>query len=207
MPEESYSFVLDSLEAMANHQPDFEREISSLTLDGKKLTVLYRWVIPPEQADTYSTVIASIVDVTSRKEVEDALQNYSERFRGLHELDLAINVKKSPKEISAVALEFVAQFIPTSGAEIWGLDETRQIVTLLAIVHSEDDGERPFHPSPNLQSELGDTLYTLCHLAASTGVDLEDAFTATLAKYETRWHSKGHIGSPEAASPKLKNLE
>ncbi len=148
LPDESYSFILDSLEAMANQEPYFEREISSLTLTGDKLTVLYRWAIPPEQADSYSTVITSIVDLTSRKEVEDALQNYSERFRGLHELDLAINVKKSPEEIAAVALEFVAQFIPSSGAEIWGLDETGQIVGLLAMVYAEDDAERPFYDDP-----------------------------------------------------------
>jgi NTP pyrophosphatase (non-canonical NTP hydrolase) len=75
------------------------------------------------------------------------------------------------------------------------------------ILLATDYGERPFHPSPTFQSELGDTLYTLCQLAASAGVDLEDAFTATLAKYEERWHNKGHIGSPEATSSKLKNLE
>ncbi len=58
------------------------------------------------------------------------------------------------------------------------------------ILLATDYGERPFHPSSNLQSELRDTL---CQ--------------ATLAKYEEHWHCKGHIGSPEAASPKLKNLE
>ena len=68
-------------------------------------------------------------------------------------------------------------------------------------------GERPFQPSPDLQSELGDALYSLCQLAACTDVDLEDAFTATLAKYEARWQAKGHIGSPVASSPKPKNLE
>ncbi|MBE2221509.1 MAG: PAS domain-containing protein, partial [Anaerolineae bacterium] len=88
LPEESYDFALDSLEAMANGEPFFEREISNMTLSGEKLTVLYRWAIPPDQTDIYTTVIASIIDVTARKQVEDALQNYSERLRGLHELDL-----------------------------------------------------------------------------------------------------------------------
>ena len=68
-------------------------------------------------------------------------------------------------------------------------------------------GERPFQPNPDIQSELGDALYSLCQLAACAGVDLEDAFTATLAKYETRWQAKDHIGSPETASPKPENLE
>ena len=72
------------------------------------------------------------------------------------------------------------------------------------ILLATDYGERPFHSSLNLQSELGDTL---CQLADSAGIDREDAFTATLAKYEERWHNTVHRGRPEAASPKLKNLE
>jgi NTP pyrophosphatase (non-canonical NTP hydrolase) len=75
------------------------------------------------------------------------------------------------------------------------------------ILLATDDGERPFHPRANLQSELGDTLYTLCQLAASAGIDREDVFSATLAKYEERWHNTVHRGRPEVASPKLKNLE
>lgn len=75
------------------------------------------------------------------------------------------------------------------------------------ILLATDYGERPFQPGPELQSELGDVLYSLCQLAACTNVDLEEAFTNTLAKYEARWQTKGHIGSPEAASPKNENLE
>lgn len=68
-------------------------------------------------------------------------------------------------------------------------------------------GERPFQFSPALQSELGDALYSLCQLATSADVDLDVAFTATLAKYEKRWQAKGHIGSSEATSSKPTNLE
>lgn len=148
VPEESYSFILDSLEAMANKVPYFEQEISSLTLDNDKLTVLYRWAIPPDQEEPYTTVIASIIDVTKRKQVEDALKSYSERLRGLHELDLAINVKKSPEEISAVSLAFITQFMPSWGAEIWEYDEAGQTVSLLAMAFSTENGERPFYDSP-----------------------------------------------------------
>lgn len=157
IPEESYSFVLDSLEAMAARKPFFEREITSLTLEGKKLTVLYRWAIPAGQEDVYTPVIASIVDVTARKQIEDVLQSYSERLRGLHELDLAINVKQSPEEISEVALGFVMQFVPAWGAEVWAYDEEGQTVSLLAAtkVDEAEDGavHDPLQPSVSLLSE------------------------------------------------------
>jgi len=149
VPEESYSFILDSLEAMANREPYFEQEISNLTLNNDKLTVLYRWTIPPDQEEPYSTVITSIVDVTNRKQIEDALKSYSERLRGLHELDLAINVKKSPEEIAAVSLEFISQFMPSWGAEVWAYDEEGQTVSLLAMAFAnKEEGERPFYDSP-----------------------------------------------------------
>ena len=56
-------------------------------------------------------------------------------------------------------------------------------------------GERPFHPTPNLSAELGDALYSLCQLATAANVDLDEALTATLEKYEQRWQTKKHIGS------------
>ena len=75
------------------------------------------------------------------------------------------------------------------------------------ILLATDYGERPFQPNPELQSELGDVLYSLCQLATCTGIDLEDAFTGTLEKYKTRWQAKGHVGSPEATNQKPENLE
>ncbi|MBE2224448.1 MAG: GAF domain-containing protein, partial [Anaerolineae bacterium] len=92
-----------------------------------------------------------------RKQVEDALQNYSERLRGLHELDLAINVKKSPEEIAEVALDFLLQFVPAWGAEVWLHDDEGQTVSLLAqsvmIGEEERPLQDPVQPSASLLSE------------------------------------------------------
>jgi signal transduction histidine kinase/putative methionine-R-sulfoxide reductase with GAF domain len=160
LPEESYEFALDSLAAMANHEPYFEREITNMTLEGEKLTVLYRWAIPPGQEDTtYTTVVASIVDVSAQKQVEDALQNYSERLRSLHELDLAINIEKSPEEMAQVALKFVGQFVPFCGSEVWSHDEEGQIVTLLAQQFSEEGWERPLQePNQSVATMLSEEM-------------------------------------------------
>jgi NTP pyrophosphatase (non-canonical NTP hydrolase) len=58
-----------------------------------------------------------------------------------------------------------------------------------------DYGERPFHTTSNLSGELGDALYSLCQIATAAGVDLDEAFTITLKKYEQRWQEKKHFGS------------
>jgi NTP pyrophosphatase (non-canonical NTP hydrolase) len=63
-----------------------------------------------------------------------------------------------------------------------------------------DYGERPFQPDPNLQSELGDILYSLCQLANCVDIDLDNAFTATLVKYERRKQANNTISSPKATS-------
>ncbi len=56
-------------------------------------------------------------------------------------------------------------------------------------------GERPFQATPHLAGELGDVLYSLCQLATAANVDLDQAFTATLAKYKQRWQTKQQIGN------------
>lgn len=51
--------------------------------------------------------------------------------------------------------------------------------------------------NPAIADELGDMLYSLCQLATAVNVDLDQALTAALAKYEARWQEKGHPGSGE----------
>jgi len=68
------------------------------------------------------------------------------------------------------------------------------------ILLATDYGKRPFSPQSNqleLAGELGDVLYSLCLLANVSGVDLEEAFTTTLQKYEMRWQQQGNPGSNE----------
>ena len=49
--------------------------------------------------------------------------------------------------------------------------------------------------NPAIADELGDMLYSLCQLATAVNVDLDQALTAALSKYEARWQAKGHPGS------------
>lgn len=56
-------------------------------------------------------------------------------------------------------------------------------------------GQQPPDFRADLVGELGDVLYSLCLLAEVAGVDLEQALSATLEKYHSRWSQKGHIGS------------
>jgi NTP pyrophosphatase (non-canonical NTP hydrolase) len=48
---------------------------------------------------------------------------------------------------------------------------------------------------PNLHSELGDVLYSLCLVAESAEIDLDAALADTLNKFAYRFAQKGTIGS------------
>jgi len=56
-------------------------------------------------------------------------------------------------------------------------------------------GRRPPQWTPEIRAEMGDLLYSLCLLAESVDVDLDQALAETLAKYTQRWQEKGDIGS------------
>ncbi|MCP5100043.1 MAG: nucleotide pyrophosphohydrolase [Chloroflexi bacterium] len=67
------------------------------------------------------------------------------------------------------------------------------------ILLATEYGKRPFpnQPIETMSGEMGDALYSLCLLATAVNVDLEEALTVTLQKYESRWQAKGHPGSTE----------
>ena len=56
-------------------------------------------------------------------------------------------------------------------------------------------GQRPFTPPETWAAELADTLFALLCLANSTGVDLDQALDAALAKYAARLGARGEAGS------------
>ncbi len=65
------------------------------------------------------------------------------------------------------------------------------------ILLATEYGKRPYPETQNnaLAGELGDVLYSLCQLATSANINLEEAFTQTLQKYQERWQTAGHTGS------------
>jgi NTP pyrophosphatase (non-canonical NTP hydrolase) len=75
-----------------------------------------------------------------------------------------------------------------------------------ALLAASDYGRsRPVVGDEALAGELGDAFFSLVALAESLGVDLEAALQATLAKYESRLRTHGHIGSQ--ANPASQNTD
>jgi NTP pyrophosphatase (non-canonical NTP hydrolase) len=63
------------------------------------------------------------------------------------------------------------------------------------ILEGTNYGEKKFEGSDNIESELGDVLFSLVSVANCANVNLDQALKNVLKKYEDRFNAKGHIGS------------
>jgi PAS domain S-box-containing protein len=73
------------------------------------------------------------LDITERKRAEEALREYADRLRILHDIDAAIVAAQSPQEISRAVLDHARQLIPYLGAGVVLFEfEVREGMVLLA---------------------------------------------------------------------------
>lgn len=99
------------------------------------------------------------------------------------------------------AADFAQKRNLTHDPGVYALDLLSELGEVAKIILTATDyGKRPFPdppdpPPPDLSGELGDVLYSLCQLANAAHIDLDTALADTLAKYEARWQTKGHMAS------------
>ncbi len=70
---ESYDVLTEELIALAEGKTLFERETTDQTFTGRKNHILFKAMIAPGCEETWSRVYISIVDITSRKQLEERL--------------------------------------------------------------------------------------------------------------------------------------
>ncbi len=63
------------------------------------------------------------------------------------------------------------------------------------LLKATDYGGRNAVPTPGMEEELGDCLFSLLCLAEALGLDGEAALERALAKYEKRFAATGQMGS------------
>ena len=63
------------------------------------------------------------------------------------------------------------------------------------IIKSTNYGKKDFAKSNHIADEIGDCIFSLLALCSALGIDAEEALSASLLKYETRFTQKGDIGS------------
>jgi PAS domain S-box-containing protein len=100
------------------------------------LDVAYYPYCGGEGRPTHVVVVSR--DITEHKRAGEALQQYTERLKNLHEIDQAILATRSPEEIANAALSYLGRLVPCQQASLTVFDFEVQKPTLLAIY---GDGE------------------------------------------------------------------
>lgn len=99
------------------------------------------------------------------------------------------------KNLQKIVLDFAKKYNLTHSNEIIALDLVSEIGEVAKeILKSTDYGQTPPKKREELKKEIGDALYSLINLANFNEIDLEEAVTQVLKKYEKRLQ-KGSAGS------------
>jgi diguanylate cyclase (GGDEF)-like protein/PAS domain S-box-containing protein len=80
-PSEVSRFARDIILMIAEGNISQEREESFLTLKGNQRSILVKSLIVSGHEDTYARIVISLVDISKRKETEEALRASEQKFR------------------------------------------------------------------------------------------------------------------------------
>ena len=99
-------------------------------------------------------------------------------------------------EIQEKVSKLVKQYNLESTNEIRFIDLTSEVGELgKEILKGNDYGRKDFCNTDNVESEIGDVLFSLICIANRMNISLEKALENILKKYENRFINSGDIGS------------
>lgn len=100
------------------------------------------------------------------------------------------------KEIQKEINEMIKKYNLESSTEIRFIDLVSEIGELgKEILKGNEYGKKEFSNTDNLESEVGDVLFSLICIANGLNIDLKSALNGVIAKYNSRFLEKGNIGS------------
>lgn len=92
--------------------------------------------------------------------------------------------------------ELIEKYNLESSVEIRFIDLISELGELgKEILKGNDYGKKDFCITENLESEIGDTFFSLICIANGLNIDLQNALDNVLNKYENRFSNNGNIGS------------
>lgn len=100
------------------------------------------------------------------------------------------------RDIQEKVNDLIKKYDLESSLEIRYIDLVSEVGELgKEILKGNDYGKKDFCNTENLESEIGDVLFSLVCIANGSNIDLQDAFDKVLKKYKERFLEKGNIGS------------
>jgi PAS domain S-box-containing protein len=156
--EESYTVFIEELAALAEGKRVFESVAVNQTKSGDRLSVNLRMIIVPGHENTWSKVLVSIIDITKRKEAEDALRQHVQELRILNNIGKRVSSTLSRETVVRVALEEVTVSVDPDFIVLY-LKQGDDLVQLDMIAK-----DPRFMPEVPKVKKVG---YCLCGLAAT----------------------------------------
>lgn len=92
--------------------------------------------------------------------------------------------------------ELIKKYNLESSVEIRFIDLISELGELgKEILKGNEYGKKDFCNTENIESEIGDTFFSLICVANGLNIDLQNALDNVLNKYENRFSNNGNIGS------------
>lgn len=92
--------------------------------------------------------------------------------------------------------ELIKKYNLESSVEIRFIDLISELGELgKEILKGNEYGKKDLSNTENIESEIGDTFFSLICVANGLNIDLQNALDNVLNKYENRFSNKGNIGS------------
>ncbi|MCF6147105.1 MAG: GGDEF domain-containing protein [Candidatus Kuenenia sp.] len=105
--ETTYNTFTEELIAIAEGKTRFECETITKSLTGSEKHTLLRWIVPPDYEESFSKVLVSTVDLTERRQAEEAAAWEAKINAALVELSKALlKPDKSIGNLSELVLEY-----------------------------------------------------------------------------------------------------
>ncbi|HEY9603984.1 MAG TPA: ATP-binding protein, partial [Allocoleopsis sp.] len=104
--------------ALTNGESLIEEEIEIQAFDGSRKTILNSAVPIRDETGAIASGVVVNVDITQRKQAEEALRRLAKRLEALHEIDRAILRAESATELATTALARLHDVVPFEQAAI-----------------------------------------------------------------------------------------
>ena len=99
-------------------------------------------------------------------------------------------------EMQEKVKEVIQKYGLKSSTEVCMIDLVSEVGELgKEVLKGDDYGRKSFSITDNVESELGDVLFSLMCIASNMDISLETALNGVLLKYEKRFQDKGNIES------------
>lgn len=105
---------------------------------------------------------------------------------------MQLSLVEAQEAVRQMVEKYKLEIIP----ELRYIDLTSEVGELgKEILKSTEYGTEGFTKTENMESEIGDVLFSLICIANTLGINLEKSLIDSMEKYQKRFDKKGNIGS------------